>query len=298
MAQEEAIKLFDAKKIRMVWDDQTEKYYFSIIDIIQVLTESADYQTARKYWKVLKGRLAQEGNETVTNCYQLKLTAADGKQRLTDVAETEQVLRLVQSVPSKNAEPFKLWLAQVGQERLNQLQDPELSIEQAIKDYRRLGYSEAWINQRIKTIEIRKGLTDEWKRSGVESEQDYASLTDIMYRAWSGMNTREYKKYKGLRKESLRDNMTNVELMLNGLAEAAATEISKERNPQGYNESASVAHEGGEVADVARQNLEHRLGRSVISNQRAVHFTTPPDELPLPKERDDSEDITNIDNSL
>ena len=291
MAQEEAIKLFDAKKIRVVWDDQTEKYYFSIIDIIQVLTESADYQTARKYWNKLKQRLKEEGNESVTNCHQLKLEAADGKRYLTDVAETEQVLRLVQSVPSKKAEPFKLWLAQVGQERLNQLQDPELSIEQAIKDYRRLGYSEAWINQRIKTIEIRKGLTDEWKRSGVESEQEYASLTDIMYRAWSGMNTREYKKYKGLRKESLRDNMTNVELMLNGLAEAAATEISKERNPQGYNESASIAHEGGEVADVARQNLEHRLGRSVISDKRAVNFTTPPDELPLPKEHDDSEDI-------
>ena len=291
MAQEEAIKLFDAKKIRVVWDDQTEKYYFSIIDIIQVLTESADYQTARKYWNKLKQRLKEEGNESVTNCHQLKLPAADGKKYLTDVADSEQLLRLIQSVPSKKAEPFKLWLARVGRERLDQLQDPELSIEQAIKDYRRLGYSEAWINQRIKTIEIRKGLTDEWKRSGVESEQEYASLTDIMYRAWSGMNTREYKKYKGLRKESLRDNMTNVELMLNGLAEAAATEISKERNPQGYNESASIAHEGGEVADVARQNLEHRLGRSVISDKRAVNFTTPPDELPLPKEHDDSEDI-------
>ena len=296
MAQEEAIKLFDAKKIRVVWDDQTEKYYFSIIDIIQVLTESTDYQTARKYWSVLKTRLRKEGSELATNCSQLKLEAADGKRYLTDVADTEQVLRLVQSVPSKKAEPFKLWLAQVGQERLNQLQDPELSIEQAIKDYRRLGYSEAWINQRIKTIEIRKGLTDEWKRSGVESEQDYASLTDIMYRAWSGMNTREYKKYKGLRKESLRDNMTNVELMLNGLAEAAATEISKERNPQGYNESASIAHEGGEVADVARQNLEHRLGRSVVSSQRAVHFTSPPDELPLPKDDDDLQNLTNIGN--
>ena len=296
MAQEEAIKLFDAKKIRVVWDDQTEKYYFSIIDIIQVLTESTDYQTARKYWNKLKQRLKEEGNESVTNCHQLKLEAADGKRYLTDVAETEQVLRLVQSVPSKKAEPFKLWLAQVGQERLNQLQDPELSIEQAIKDYRRLGYSEAWINQRIKTIEIRKGLTDEWKRSGVESEQDYASLTDIMYRAWSGMNTREYKKYKGIRKESLRDNMTNVELMLNGLAEAAATEISKERNPKGYNESASIAHEGGEVADVARQNLEHRLGRSVVSSQRAVHFTSPPDELPLPKDDDDLQNLTNIGN--
>jgi hypothetical protein len=225
----------------------------------------------------------------------LKLTAADGKQRLSDVADTEQILRLIQSVPSKKAEPFKMWLAKVGQERLNQLQDPERSIEQAIKDYRRLGYSEAWINQRIKTIEIRTGLTDEWKRSGVESEQEYASLTDIMYRAWSGMTTREYKKYKGLRKENLRDNMTNVELMLNGLAEAAATEISQERNPQGYGETAAIAHEGGEVADVARQNLEQRLGRSVISSRRAINFTTPPDELPLPKEKDELDDMTEID---
>jgi hypothetical protein len=292
MAHEEAIKLFDAKKIRVVWDDQTEKYYFSVVDVIQVLTESVD---ATAYWRKLKQRLKAEGNETVTNCHALKLTAADGKQRLSDVADTEQILRLIQSVPSKKAEPFKMWLAKVGQERLNQLQDPERSIEQAIKDYRRLGYSEAWINQRIKTIEIRKGLTDEWKRSGVESEQEYASLTDIMYRAWSGMTTREYKKYKGLRKENLRDNMTNVELMLNGLAEAAATEISKERNPQGYGETAAIAHEGGEVADVARQNLEQRLGRSVISSRRAINFTTPPDELPLLKEKDELDDMTEID---
>ena len=294
MAQEELIKLFDAKKVRIVWDSEAEKYYFSVVDVIQVLTDSLDYQAARKYWKVLKGRLAQEGNETVTNCYQLKLTAADGKQRLTDVADTEQVLRLIQSVPSKKAEPFKMWLAKVGQERLNQMQDPERSIEQAIQDYRRLGYSEAWINQRIKTIEIRKGLTDEWKRSGVETEQEYASLTDIMYRAWSGLNTREYKDLKGLRKESLRDNMTNVELMLNGLAEAAATEISQERNPQGYVETSHIAQEGGEVADAARQNLEHRLGRSVISSKRAIHFTTPPDELPLPKEKDELDELTEL----
>ena len=291
MAQEELIKLFDAKKIRMVWDGETEKYYFSVVDVIQVLTDSENPQT---YWRVLKKRLADEGNETVTNCNALKMTAADGKQRLTDVADTEQVLRLIQSVPSKKAEPFKMWLAKVGQERLNQLQDPERSIEQAIKDYRRLGYSEAWINQRIKTIEIRKGLTDEWKRSGVETEQEYASLTDIMYRAWSGLNAREYKELKGLRKESLRDNMTNVELMLNGLAEAAATEISQERNPLGYNETASIAQEGGEVADAARQNLEQRLGRSVISSKRAINFTNPPDELPLPKESDESEDITDL----
>ena len=292
MAQEEVIKLFDAKKIRIVWDSEAEKYYFSVVDIIQVLTESAD---ATAYWRKLKQRLKAEGNETVTNCHALKMTAQDGKQRLTDVADTEQVLRLIQSVPSKKAEPFKLWLAKVGQERLNQIQDPERSIEQAIMDYRRLGYSENWINQRIKTIEIRKGLTDEWKRSGVETEQEYASLTDIMYRAWSGLNTREYKEYKGLRKESLRDNMTNVELMLNGLAEAAATEISQERNPQGYVETAHIAQEGGEVADAARQNLEHRLGRSVISNKRAIHFTNPPDELPLPKPKDDLDDLTGLD---
>ena len=291
MAQEEVIKLFDAKKIRIVWDSEAEKYFFSVIDVIQVLTDSVD---ARTYWKVLKNRLTKEGNQTVTNCNQLKLTAQDGKQRLTDVADTEQVLRLIQSVPSKKAEPFKLWLAKVGQERLNQLQDPERSIEQAIKDYRRLGYSENWINQRIKTIEIRKGLTDEWKRSGVETEQEYASLTDIMYRAWSGLNTREYKELKGLRKESLHDNMTNVELMLNGLAEAAATEISQERNPQGYNETAHIAQEGGEVADAARQNLEQRIGRSVISSKRAVHFTNPPEELPLPKETDDLDDLKEL----
>ena len=294
MAQEEAIKLFENTKVRIVWDDEKEKYFFSIVDVIQVLTDSVDYQSARNYWKVLKNRLTKEGNESVTNCNQLKLLAADGKRYLTDVADTEQVLRLIQSVPSKKAEPFKLWLAKVGQERLNQLQDPERSIEQAIKDYRRLGYSEAWINQRIKTIEIRKGLTDEWKRSGVETEQEYASLTDIMYRAWSGLNTREYIELKGLRKESLRDNMTNVELMLNGLAEAAATEISQERNPQGYSETAHIAQEGGEVADAARQNLEQRIGRSVISSKRAVHFTNPPEELPLPKETDDLDNLTNL----
>ena len=289
MAQEEAIKLFGSKQIRIVWDSEKEKYFFSIVDVIQVLTDSVD---GRKYWNKLKQRLREEGNETVTNCHQLKLKAADGKQRLTDVADTEQVLRLIQSVPSKKAEPFKLWLAKVGQERLNQLQDPERSIEQAIQDYRRLGYSETWINQRIKTIEIRKGLTDEWKRSGVETDLEYASLTDIIYRAWSGMNAREYKELKGLRKESLRDNMTNVELMLNGLAEAAATEISQERNPKGYSETAAVAQEGGEVADAARQNLEQRLGRSVVSSKRAKQFTNPLDELPFTEQTDESEEIS------
>ena len=229
-----------------------------------------------------------------TICTPHQFVSTDGKKHAVNCSDLQGIFRIIQSIPSKKAEPIKRWLAQVGNERFLQLQDPERSIEQAILDYRRLGYSEAWINQRIKTIEIRKGLTDEWKRSGVESELDYASLTDIMYRAWSGMTAREYKKYKGLRQESLRDNMTNVELMLNGLAEAAATEISHERNPQGYDETAAIANEGGEVADAARQNLEQRLGRSVISNKRAVNFTTPPDELPLPKDPDELDDITDL----
>ena len=220
MAEQNEIKLFDGQQIRYLWDEAQEKYYFSIVDVIRVLTESDNPQT---YWRVLKKRLRDEGNETVTNCNALKMRASDGKMRLTDVADTEQIFRLIQSIPSRKAEPFKLWLASLGQERMNQLQDPELSIEQAIKDYRRLGYSENWINQRIKTIEIRKGLTDEWQRGGMTEERDYALLTDIISKAWSGMTTRQYKKYKGLHKENLRDNMTNIELMLNGLAEAAAT---------------------------------------------------------------------------
>ena len=278
MADQNEIQLFDGKQVRYVWDEQQEKYFFSVVDVIRVLTDS---ENPRNYWKVLKNRLRKEGNESVTNCNQLKLPASDGKSYLTDVADTEQVFRLIQSVPSKKAEPFKLWLAALGQERMNQLQDPELSIEQAIKDYRRLGYSEDWINQRIKTIEIRKGLTDEWQRGGMQEERDYAILTDIISRAWSGMTTREYKKYKGLRKESLRDNMTNVELMLNGLAEAAATELSKRENPRGFAENANVAQRGGDVAHVARERLEQELGDTVISDQRAMNFTNPPEELPF-----------------
>ena len=278
MAQEEAIKLFEGKQVRYVWDDEAQKYYFSVVDVIQVLTDSP---RPRKYWNALKTKLQAEGSEVSQNMGRLKLTSPDGKQRLTDVADTEQVLRLIQSVPSKKAEPFKLWLAHLGQERLNQLQDPELSIEQAIKDYRRLGYSEDWINQRIKTIEIRKGLTDEWKRGGMQEDHDYALLTDILSQAWSGMNTREYKEFKGLRKESLRDNMTNVELMLNGLAEAAATEMSKRENPKGFVENANIAHRGGNVAHVARKRLEQELGDTVISDKRAVNFTNPPEELPF-----------------
>lgn len=278
MAQEEAIKLFEGKLVRYVWDDEAQKYYFSVVDIIQVLTDSP---RPRKYWNALKTKLQMEGSEVSQNMGQLKLTSPDGKQRLTDVADTEQVLRLIQSVPSKKAEPFKLWLAHVGQERLTQMQDPELSIDQAIKDYRRLGYSEEWINQRIKTIEIRKGLTDEWQRGGMKEDHDYAILTDIISRAWSGMTTREYKKYKGLRKENLRDNMTNVELMLNGLAEAAATELSRRENPKGFAQNANIAQRGGDVAHVARERLEQELGDTVISDKRALNFTKPKDELPF-----------------
>ena len=278
MAEQNEIQLFDGKQVRYVWNEEQEKYFFSVVDVIQVLTDST---TPRRYWSDLKRKLEAEGSEVYEKIVQLKLPAPDGKLRLTDVADTEQVFRLIQSVPSKKAEPFKLWLAALGQERMNQLQDPELSIEQAIKDYRRLGYSEDWINQRIKTIEIRKGLTDEWQRGGMKEERDYAILTDIISRAWSGMTTREYKKYKGLRKESLRDNMTNVELMLNGLAEAAATELSKRENPKGFAQNANVAQRGGDVAHVARERLEQELGDTIISDQRALNFTNPPEELPF-----------------
>ena len=284
MAQEEAIKLFGEKKIRVVWDDVEEKYYFSVTDIVQVLTEQSTARGASTYWAVLKKRLLEEGaNELLTNCKQLKLTATDGKQRLTDVADTEQVLRLIQSIPSKKAEPFKQWLAQVGAERIRQMQDPERSIEQAVQDYRRLGYSENWINQRIKTIEIRKGLTDEWKRSGVTKESDYARLTDMMSKVWSGMTTREYKEHKGLTDQNLRDNMTNMELLLNALAEQTATDLSKERNPEGLAETAYVAKDGAEVARNARADIEQRLGHSVISDKKAIDYITPQDELPFEK---------------
>ncbi len=282
MAEENQIQLFEGQQVRYVWDSEKEKYFFSVVDVIQVLTET---DRPRKYWSDLKHKLESEGSEVSEKIGQLKLPAPDGKMRLTDVADTEQVFRLIQSIPSKKAEPFKLWLASLGQERLNQLQDPELSIEQAIKDYRRLGYSEAWINQRIKTIEIRKGLTDEWKRGGMDEKKDYASLTDIISQAWSGMTTKQYKEYKGLRKENLRDNMTNVELMLNGLAEAAATEMSKRENPKGFAENANIAHRGGNVAHVARKQLEQELGDTVISNKRALNFTQPPDELPFEEDK-------------
>ena len=231
--------------------------------------------TARKYWNKLKQRLKEEGNETVTNCHQLKLRAADGKMRLTDVADTEQLFRLIQSIPSPKAEPFKQWMALVASQRIDQMQDPELSIDQAIIDYKRLGYSDAWINQRIKSIEVRKELTDEWKRTGVQEGMEYALLTDIITQEWSGFTTKQYKHYKGLKKENLRDNMTNVEIALNTLAEASATELSKQRDPKGYKEQQRVAKDGGSVAKAARKQLEGKLGRSVISSAKATDYLLP-----------------------
>lgn len=275
MTKKEALQLFEEKKIRSVWDDKEEKWYFSIVDVCAVLTEQPDAEHARNYWKVLKHRLIKEGNQTVTTCNRLKLRAADGKLRLTDVADTEQLFRLIQSVPSPKAEPFKLWMAQVASTRLEQMQDPEKSIDQAVMDYKRLGYSDAWINQRIKSIEIRKELIDEWARTGVQQGMQYASLTDIITREWSGMSTKQYKQFKGLKKESLRDNMTNMEIALNMLAEASATELSKQRNPQGFNQQKHVAKDGGSVAKAARTQLESKLGHKIISPAKASDYLPP-----------------------
>lgn len=272
MTKQESIKLFEEKKVRTVWDDEQEKWYFSVVDVVGVLTESVNPQI---YWRVLKNRLLKEGNETVTNCNGLKMTAADGKKRLTDVADTEGIFRIIQSIPSPKAEPFKRWMAQVAAQRLDQLQDPELSIDQAIMDYKRLGYSDAWINQRIKSIEVRKELTDEWERTGVNKGVEYASLTDIITKEWSGLTTKQYKNLKGLKKENLRDNMTNLEIAFNILAEASATELSKQRNPNGFNEQKSVAKAGGSVAKAARDQLEDQLGRTIISPKKASDYLLP-----------------------
>ena len=286
MSDIEKIQLFENKKIRTAWDEEKQEWYFSIVDICGILTEQPDYDGARKYWKVLKGRLIAEGFELVSNCYQLKMVSPkDGKKYSTDVTDMQQAFRIIQSIPSKKAEPFKQWMAQVAAERINQAIDPERSIDQAIADYRRLGYSEAWINQRIKTIEIRKGLTDEWKRGGVTQEVDFAFLTDLMSKTWSGLTTREYKKYKGLTKENLRDNMTNMELLLNALAEETATELSKQRNPEGLSENAGVAKEGADVAKTARKEVEKRLGQSVISRDKAIDHIKSQEELPFPDDQ-------------
>ena len=272
MTKKEAIQLFQERKVRTVWDDQEEKWYFSIVDVCGVLTDSPN---PRNYWKVLKHRLIKEGNETVTNCNRLKMRADDGKMRMTDVADTEQLFRIIQSIPSPKAEPFKQWMAQVASQRIDQIQDPELSIDQAIMDYKRLGYSDAWINQRIKSIEVRKELTDEWKRTGVQEGLQYASLTDIITREWSGFTTKQYKNFKGLKKENLRDNMTNLEIALNILAEASATELSKQRDPKGFHAQKKIAKDGGSVAKAARNQLENKLGRSVISKAKASDYLLP-----------------------
>ena len=266
------IKTFDNRKIRTVWDEEQEKWYFSIVDVVSVLTDSID---PGSYWRKLKQRLKAEGNETVTNCHSLKMKASDGKMRKTDFADMQQLFRIIQSIPSPKAEPFKQWMAQVSATRWEQMQDPEMSIEQAIADYRRLGYSEQWINRRIKSIEVRKELTDEWNRSGVNEEQEYAILTDIITKEWSGMTTKQYKNHKGLKKESLRDNMTNVELALNMLAEASTTEISKQKNPRGFRQSTKIAKEGGSVAKAARKQLEMKTGKSAISSKKAADDLLP-----------------------
>ena len=273
-----AIQLFEGKKVRIVWDEAQEKYYFSVVDIVQVLTGSFDYQQARKYWKVLKGRLIKEGNETVTNCYQLKLPAADGKNRLTDMADLQGIFRIIQSIPSKKAEPVKQWLAQLGEQRIDQMIDPELTFQMAVEDYRRQGYSDKWINERMRSIEMRKELTDEWQRAGITEHKDFAVLTNVLTKAWSGMTTGEYKRHKGLTKENLRDNMTNIELALNTLAEVATTELSRQRNPKGMAESQQAAQAGGKVAKNARKDLERQLGRSVISSERASDYLRPIEE--------------------
>lgn len=263
--KKDAIQIFEDRKVRTIWDDETEKWFFSIIDVVSVLTGNADYQTARKYWKVLKGRLKKEGNETVTNCYQFKMKAEDGKMRLTDMADTEQLFRLIQSIPSPKAEPFKLWMAQVASDRLDEIQDPELTIDRAMMEYKQLGYSDAWINQRLKSIEIRKELTDEWKKRGLQEGPQFATLTNIITFTWSGKTVREYKQYKGLKKENLRDNMTNKELVLNMLAELSTKEISEAQEPQTFDQHIDVARQGGTVARNARRELETKTGQKVVS---------------------------------
>ena len=268
MTQKQAIQLFEERKVRTVWDDETEKWYFAIVDVVAILTESAD---AAAYWRKLKQRLKAEGNETVTNCHGLKMLAADGKMRLTDVADTTQLFRLIQSIPSPKAEPFKQWMAQVASDRLDQMQDPEMSIEQAMADYKRLGYSENWINQRLKSMEVRKELTDEWQRRGVEGQQ-FATLTDIITQAWADRTPKSYKQFKGLKKENLRDNMTTLELVLNMLADATTTELSKQKAPEGLRENVEVARSGGKVAGDARKAIEQQTGVPVITSKNAAQL--------------------------
>ncbi|MBQ2776629.1 MAG: hypothetical protein IJF50_03930, partial [Peptococcaceae bacterium] len=260
---------FEERKIRTAWNEDTEEWYFSVVDVVGALTGSVD---AQAYWRKLKQRLKADGNETVTNCHGLKMIASDGKQRMTDVANTEQILRIIQSIPSPKAEPFKLWLAQVGRERIEETIDPELTIDRALETYLRKGYSREWINQRLQAIQVRKELTDEWQDRGVKKGAEFAILTDEITRAWSGMSTREYKNYKGLKKENLRDNMTTTEIVLNMLAETSTKEISQAAKPETFAANKDVARQGGEIAGAARQALECRIGKSVISNQNATQL--------------------------
>lgn len=265
MTKETALKLFEQKQVRSVWNDDEEQWYFSVVDVIAILSNQADHQGARNYWKVLKSRLLKEGNETVTNCNRLKLVAEDGKMRMTDVADTEQLFRLIQSVPSPNAEPFKLWLAKVGSERLDEIADPEKGIDRLMETYLKKGYSKEWVNQRLKSIEVRKDLTDEWEIRGIKKGQEFAILTDEITKAWSGLSVKEYKNLKDLKKENLRDNMTNLELVLNMLAEATTTEISKEKKPKTFQQNKKIANQGGTIAGNTRKEIEEKTGKKIVS---------------------------------
>ena len=285
MTENTQIKLFEDKKVRTLWDKESEEWYFSVVDVVAVLTESAN---PNNYWKVLKNRLKKEGSQLVTDCNQLKMPSSDGKMYKTDCMNTEQLFRLIQSIPSPKAEPFKLWMAQVAKERLDEMQDPEQGIQRALLEYRALGYSENWINQRLKSIEIRKDLTDEWKKHGLKEGIQFATLTDIIYKTWAGKIAKEYKEFKGLKKENLRDNMTNIELILNMLAEASATELSQNENPTTLGESAKIAISGAEVARDARKSLEKRGGKA-ISSKNAKEIGTR--QLPFEEENDNREDF-------
>lgn len=288
MSQQEQIKIFQEQKVRSVWDEEKEEWYFSIVDVVGALTESAN---PTDYLKKMRKREPELGLYMGTNCPQILMTTSSGRKRKTLAGTAEHVFRIIQSIPSKKAEPFKQWMAQVAAERLEQMQDPELNFEQAYSDYRRLGYSDKWINQRLKSIEIRKALTDEWNRAGVKEGLQYASLTDIITQEWSGKTTKQYKKFKGLHKESLRDNMTNMELALNIFAEASTAEISKARNPKGFKQSADIAHRGGKIAGEARKKLEEQIGHSIISKEKASDYLPPTDSREyLPTEDKDDND--------
>ena len=276
MLENFAIKLFENKQVRVVWDAEKEKYYFSVIDVVEVLTESP---RPRKYWNALKTKLKEEGDELSQKLGQLKLQSSDGKKYLTDVADLQEIFRIIQSIPSPKAEPLKHWLAEVGAQRIDQMIDPELTFQMAVDDYRRQGYSDRWINERMKSIKNRKELTDEWERSGVHNKKDFAILTNVLTKTWSGMTTGEYKQYKGLTKENLRDNMTSVELALNSLAEVATTEISRQRNPKGFAESRKTAQAGGRIAKNAREDLEREIGHSIVSPSKASDFITPTEDV-------------------